>query len=359
MTLIVSDTNPTHAQDAPSRTVSSLNGLWQFRRDGEENWKTVSVPASFESHEGADFDGVGWYRLRLPEEFAIRGNQRALVRFEAAATETEVFCNGQSVGKHLGGWTPFECDISSYLLQRASDQAIELTVRVDERVGHNSQGFLPVFAPHFGGIWQDVSLILRSHVAIDDLKLFARGDVPSQTLRFEVPLCSFHLDRSTTSRATHLRVSSKRWNEKDPTNPWVWERVVPLENNCLKKLNDSGSASQEVQLPVEVALWSPDNPALYVCQVDLLAESPSGLEWIDRTQCRAAFRTITADGDRILLNGNPLSVRGILNWGYAPPDTAPSTSQAFWQKEIDLVRSHGFNLMKFCLWVPPKDRIGR
>lgn len=343
--------NLAHPQDASVRTVASLNGDWQFRRDGQETWKTIRVPASFESHEGTDFDGIGWYRIQLPENMVLQDNQRAVVRFEASATETDVFCNGQPVGQHLGGWTPFECDISSQVRQRPPDTPIELTLRVDERVGHNSQGFLPVFAPHFGGIWQDVSLIIRSDVGIDDLKLFAHGDAGSQTLRVEIPIRATH---PTTNRVTHVRVSSKRWDAKDPEAPWIWETTVPIENDCLKKLNESGSASQEVQLPVDMVLWSPADPALYVCRVDLLAQTTTSVAIVDRTRCRAAFRTITADGDRILLNGHPISVRGVLNWGYAPPDTAPSTAEAFWLQELDLVRRYGFNLMKFCLWVPPR-----
>lgn len=351
LTAVISDADLVRSQDATVRTVRSLNGDWQFRRDRDEIWKTVRVPSSFESHEGTAFDGIGWYRMTLPEDISVLDNQHAIVRFDACATETEIFCNGQSVGQHLGGWTPFECDITTQLRRKASGQPIELTVRVDERVGHNSQGFLPVFAPHFGGIWQNVSLILRSDVAIDDLKLFARGDVASQSLRVEVPLLSNH---PSANRATHIRVCSKRWIAKDPTNPWQWETIVPIHEDCLKKLNDSGIALQEVQLPVDVSLWSPSNPALYVCRVELLHESSGNRAIIDQTQCRSAFRTITANGERILLNGNPISIRGVLNWGYAPPDTAPSTSEMFWQNELELVRSYGFNLMKFCLWVPPK-----
>lgn len=351
ITAIASHTHRAYSQEPAGRTVSSLNGLWQFRRDGQNDWKTITLPASFESHEGTSFDGVGWYRIQLPESLSVRNNQRAIVRFEASATETEVFCNGYSVGSHLGGWTPFECDITAQLLQKSLGQPNELTVRVDERVGHNSQGFLPVFAPHFGGIWQDVSLILRSDVAIDDRKLFARGDAASRTLRVDIPILA---NPPTKTRITHARVFSKRWNPEVPHTPWSWEIIVPLDNDCLKELSESGNASQEVQLPVEVALWSPSDPALYVCQVDLLAHSSSGFDLLDRTHCRAAFRTIAAEGDRILLNGNPISVRGVLNWGYAPPGTAPSTSEAFWREELELVRSYGFNLMKFCLWVPPK-----
>lgn len=347
----VFDANLVRSQDADIRTVMSLNGDWQFRREPEETWKTVSLPASFESHEGIGFDGIGWYRTKLPESLSIRDNQRVMVRFDACATETEVFCNGQSVGQHLGGWTPFECDITSQVRRSVSGQPTELTVRVDERVGHNSQGFLPVFAPHFGGIWQNVALVVRSDVAIDDLKLFARGDVAAQSLRVEVPI---RLESLSAARPTHIRVCSKHRNANDATTPWRWETIVPMGSDCLKKLNDSGNASQEVELPVDVALWSPSDPVLYECRIDLLSQSTGGYELIDQKQCRAAFRTITADGDRILLNGNPILIRGVLNWGYAPPDTTPSLSETFWQKELGLARSYGFNLMKFCLWVPPK-----
>jgi len=101
--MVISDANFVRSQDATVRTVRSLNGDWQFRRDRDEIWKTVRVPSSFESHEGTAFDGIGWYRMTLPEGISVLDNQLAIIRFDACATETEVFCNGQSVGQHLGG----------------------------------------------------------------------------------------------------------------------------------------------------------------------------------------------------------------------------------------------------------------
>ena len=44
----------------------------------------------------------------------------------------------------------------------------------------------------------------------------------------------------------------------------------------------------------------------------------------DRVTTRVGFRTMQVDGSRLLLNGEPLSVRGMLNWGYAPPRLTPS-----------------------------------
>jgi hypothetical protein len=44
----------------------------------------------------------------------------------------------------------------------------------------------------------------------------------------------------------------------------------------------------------------------------------------------------------------------LLNWGYSPPAVEPNPGEAFWRSELEFARANGFNLMKFCLWVPPK-----
>jgi hypothetical protein len=69
---------------------------------------------------------------------------------------------------------------------------------------------------------------------------------------------------------------------------------------------------------------------------------------------RAAFRKAEARGDRLLLNDRPVSIRGVLNWGYYPPRLAPYPDERRFGRDLELARSWGFNLMKFCLWVPPR-----
>ena len=146
-----------------------------------------------------------------------------------------------------------------------------------------------------------------------------------------------------------------RSKKEDPNAPWQWKATLPIPGDRLKELTETGSTDVQVALPVDVVMWSPDSPVLYSCEIELLNETSNApYEEVDRLQCRAAFRTIAADGDRILLNGQPIQVRGVLNWGYAPPDTAPSISEEFWNNELELLRNYGFNLMKFCLWMPPK-----
>ena len=44
----------------------------------------------------------------------------------------------------------------------------------------------------------------------------------------------------------------------------------------------------------------------------------------------------------------------MLNWGYSPPLVTPSTDEEHFRTELQLARSLGFNMMKFCLWIPPQ-----
>lgn len=318
---------------APSsvRQTISLNGEWEFQRDGAPatDWKSVTVPSSFESHEGPDFNGVGWYRKRVPA-FDLPPGRRALIHFQAAATEAEVWWNGARLGSHLGGWTPFRFDITELVRQAPAGQAHELRVRLDEKVGHNTQGFLPIIAPHFGGLWQEVELLLVPDTYGDDLRLLAVGDVGRSEFHLELPLLGTPLAR-TPVVSLHFRLRGEDEWRALAARSWISNGVLSV----VAPLADPW-------------LWSPTEPHLYELRLRVGGEDG------DLIETRAAFRQIEVFGPQLRLNGEPLQVRGLLNWGYSAPRTEPNPGEAVWQRELELARGLGFNLMKFCLWVPPR-----
>ncbi len=75
---------------------------------------------------------------------------------------------------------------------------------------------------------------------------------------------------------------------------------------------------------------------------------------VDQVEVMASVRSVTTEGLELRLNGKPLAIRGVLNWGYAPPRIAPSIDPNWMREEIMAAKQMGFNLMKFCLWVPPR-----
>ncbi|MFM8401458.1 MAG: sugar-binding domain-containing protein, partial [Pirellula sp.] len=172
-----------------------LHERWEFRPEGQATWEPVSLPSTFESHQGVGFDGVGWYRKRFPRILTTDSelrSKRLVLRFHGVATRATLWCDGKQVAEHLGGWTPFECDITDFVLRPRSGQQTpegskaeespgalqdcEVLLKVDELVGHNSQGFLPVFAPHFGGIWKPIEAYFVDPVWIDTKELFVWGE---------------------------------------------------------------------------------------------------------------------------------------------------------------------------------------
>ncbi|MBP7936220.1 MAG: hypothetical protein KA354_16380 [Phycisphaerae bacterium] len=72
------------------------------------------------------------------------------------------------------------------------------------------------------------------------------------------------------------------------------------------------------------------------------------------SQRPAARSRARADGTTLVVDGTPFNVRGILHWGYYPELRQPNPSEEQIRREIADVKSLGFNLIKFCLWIPPE-----
>ena len=64
---------------------------------------------------------------------------------------SEKLADGEKVGTHLRGWTPFRFDVTELARKAPLSNAHEIRMRLDEKVGHGTQGFLAVIEPHFGG----------------------------------------------------------------------------------------------------------------------------------------------------------------------------------------------------------------
>jgi hypothetical protein len=304
----------------------SLDGAWTLRAEPLDeshlSLKNTVVPGAFETTLGPTFDGVAWYRRALP--LPAERCQRVRVEFAAVATHATVFCNGKEVGQHLGGWTPFRVDVTDSLLWNGQDS---LEVRVDEKVGHNTQGFLPIIQPHFGGIWQGTQLCLDRGPVLDRLGLFLFGK-GNGDLVYAVPTLG--------PSAGRLEVVLTIRNGAEVAATAQFE-VEP------------GLATTGVLKVPSPTLWSTVHPHLYTVHAALRHEDRT----LDEIERKVGFRDLRSDATRILWNERSLQVRGILHWGYSPPHLAPPTDPAFWRRQLQDFKTLGFNCLKCCLWVPP------
>jgi hypothetical protein len=70
-------------------------------------------------------------------------------------------------------------------------------------------------------------------------------------------------------------------------------------------------------------------------------------------QCPPARQRSATRGTQLLVDGQPFRVRGMLHWGYYPELPTPWPTDEMIRREITDLKAMGFNLIKFCLWVPP------
>ncbi len=321
-----------------------LCGIWEILPDANDigieerwyepghkgAWQPIVVPSSWETVLGTEFDGIAWYR----KQFHLSqgdSDRRVLLRFHGAATEARVWVNGKAAGSHTGPWTAFTLDVTRMV---DMGEPTEVIVRLDEKVGHSTQGFLPIIAPHFGGLWQTVEVLLKKAAWLDDVRITmdaTRINVAQGTgmLRVSVPISGqapegatlrFGLWQDAQVLGQHAVVSAR-----DPIVQWLWQGKVNV--------------------------WDVGKPNLYTVQIELLGSDSHVLDVVRR---RVGFRRVTAKGPQILLNGQPLIVRGVLSWGYYPPLLAPAPDRALFRKQLQYFRACGFNLIKFCLWLPPQ-----
>jgi len=335
-------------------------------REGGE--RVATVPSAWESFVATDFDGVAEYRRVFTADESAEvdrwlgdavGIDDRLLRivFDGVATEATVSCNGVKVGEHLGGWTPWAAELNDAWVTGGPN---EIVVRVDEKVGHHTQGFLPVFAPHFGGIWQPVRMeVVPSRRVLADQTLVTGRFSNDGNHRIDVDIALS--DEVTIGMSLRITVKPPRrvLRYENATQP-VWQ----IDDNARAddtfiKIQDHHLATRRVtaSIPIENALpWSPDTPWLYPVETVLyeVERNDRPPRSVHRSEFRTGIRAATTRGHQLLLNGQPIILRGLLNWGYAPPSTAPSIDPEFMIDELRQTRRLGLNMMKFCLWIPPK-----
>jgi hypothetical protein len=326
-----------------------LNGEWDFARDpagsaspermaAPDQWsERIVVPFAWETEASsieAQWLEHGWYRrsLTVPADWA---GQRVVLHFGAVHHHAQVWINGTKVGEHEGGYTPFEFDITDALggADSAAEGTAEATLLVkvwapaDKReIVHGKQRSIPrdvydicAFTPS-SGIWQPVWLEARPATHLADVALTPADSLDAVVAAIVVAGPNAHGARVT------VEVAGRRVQA-------VAESVDPSGDT---------RASAVVTVPIaEPRLWSPDDPHLYPVLVGL--ESPDGA---DKVAAATGLRRVETRGSQILLNGQRLYLRGVLDQGYWPRTgiTAPD-DQAF-VRDIEIAREAGFNLVR-------------
>ncbi|MDO4900786.1 beta-glucuronidase [Actinomyces sp.] len=295
-------------RNSASRSVISLDGVWRFQLDPDDagragNWfatplsdpRPMPVPASFNDvttdPEVHDHVGPVWYERDAFAPHSL-GGDRLILRFGSVTHEACVWVDGVQVAEHVGGYLPFEADITDRV---TPGKTFRITVRVDNRLSWQSipPGYLtedslgrPVqryFHDFFNyaGIHRSVALYTRPPIAVTDVTITTdytdspEGSTGHVTYSVEAP------------GAEHIRV------------------VVRDAAGAEVAHADGATGTLDI---ADVHLWRPGAGYLYTLEAH--ARSSADDAGADVYPQRFGVRTVEVRDCQFLINGEPFYFRG-------------------------------------------------
>lgn len=233
------------------------------------DWNTQSDQLFF-------YEGTIWYKKSF--DYQRRPNTRVFVYFGAANYLADVYLNGEKIGQHEGGFTPFNFEITNLV----RDTGNFLIVKVDNKRRRDAVPTLMTDWWNYGGLTRDVKLIETPNTFVHDYFIqLQKGS--RERIGGWVKLAGDKLNQRITVRIPEAGVS--------------------------KSFTTNAGGVAVIDFNADLKLWSPENPKLY--DVTIEAET-------DHVRDQIGFRSIETRGTDILLNGRPIFLRGVCLHEEAP-----------------------------------------
>ncbi|WP_159887318.1 glycoside hydrolase family 2 protein [Paenibacillus puerhi] len=270
--------------------------------------------------------GAGWYKKSFTAD--AEWKERSVTLHVGGVTlEAWVWLNGQFIGYHLGHLTPFELSMDEALRFGERNELVIVVANTrTDRIGCSIRGFQGKSA----GITRSVYLQVTGETRIRDC--YVRPNAVRDQLIWE-------MDIAHKSAAAQLTID--------------WEIVDPLIGQKIAK------GSQNVSYPLSrwttevfgLEAWSDRNPRLYQLRFILR----DGIRILDTHEQPFGFRNMEALGRKLLLNGEPVLLRGLTDHAYFPETCTVPTARSFYMDTLQKLKRIGFNWIRFHTWTPPEE----
>ncbi len=303
--------------------------------------KSVRVPGILQEALPG-YHGVAWYwKDFVPPESPYRGG-RCLVRFHAVDYMAEVWMNGEAIGAHEGGETPFTLDASKALVLEATNR---LAVRVLNPKDEPIDGIILSQTPHrnkvakgigvggsynSGGIMEPVEVFWVPEVHISDA--YVRPDWKSGDVRVQA---SFH-NAGNAAVPCQLEFVVAAASASEPVATLKVEREIP-----------AGDSQAEWTLAVpQRRLWQLEDPFLYRLSTRL-----RGGTWKDTHErvTRFGFRDFRVVDGFFRLNGKRIFLKSSHTGNHCPIGAVvpPANAYDLLRKDLVFMKASGFNTIRF------------
>ncbi len=302
-TFAVTGTPSTLITNLSGRTVISLDGAWRaivdpyaigtgmrFYEDAKPKTPRDLVEYNFDESEMLNvpgdwntqrsdlffYEGSVWYRKSF--SYQKHKQARVFVYFGAANYRATVYLNGQKLGEHEGGFTPFNFEVTDQIRDGENFLIVEVN---SQRKLENVPSAVTDFW-NYGGLTRDVSLVEVPETFIQD---------------YSVQLAKNSLDEIDG------------WVKLNGARAPQQVTVQISEAGIKQAVTTDDNGYGHFHFSAKLKLWSPEDPKLYEVVFSTAGHSISD---------QIGFRSIEARGTKIFLNGKPIWLRGIALHEEAP-----------------------------------------
>ncbi|MDO6518767.1 glycoside hydrolase family 2 protein [Zobellia uliginosa] len=295
--VFLSSCSPKKGDTVLKNETLSLNGEWHFLASNEESeeqlltadyteWDTLTVPGNWDvENKYAHFKGKGYYQrnFTLPENWQ---KKQVRLKFDAVYETSKVWLNGELLGEHEGGYTPFEFNITDHL---RTDKPNSILVMADNTFRRGAWWA-------WGGISRDVSLLAHNDVRLVRQHISAVPDFDNGVVDFAI---SYKIENNSDTpqnlniNPEILGPDHKSWQ------PETLEVTVTANETTEKVL----TFKKELK---EVELWHFDRPHLYVLNSSLVSNDQE----VDAVSDKFGIRKMEAIGEQLFLNNEAVRLNG-------------------------------------------------
>ncbi len=302
---------PFENQDNPGKGAFFTNAKRADKADLVEydfdKMEDLKIPGDWNSQEEKLFyyEGTVWLKKSFEYKRTAKG-KRVFLYFGAANYRSDVYFNGKKLGAHVGGFTPFQYEVTDHLKVGSNF----VVVKVDNKRIKHEVPTLNTDWWNYGGITRDVKLIETSETFISD-----------------------YVVQLDSNKLINIKVQLD--------GPELAKQAVTIDIpalNISKSIVTNASGKGMLSISSEnIAYWSPDSPKLY--QVKLSTSQ-------DEIEDQIGFRTIDTNGPDILLNGKSIFLKGISIHEESPITKGRCNSKDDAKQLLKWVKSLGCNYVR-------------
>jgi len=295
----------------------NLNGYWNFGFEENNLDQRILVPFPWGSalSEVEDKGDIAWYSREITIPRSWKGKRVFLV-VGASDWKTEVWLNGESLGYHEGGYTPFEFELKDV----KPGVPYPLVLKVDDTYSeahlYGKQGY-----GNARGIWQTVYLEARGYNFIKSLHF--TPDIDASNVKVDVAL-DYPAEEIGSFRLAFHTGGQPDFEAPIEEGAQQMSYVVPIENQHL---------------------WDLEDPFLYevtasICSIDKVVDQVNSY-WGQRKV--GVAKLPGTDYSYVALNNKPLYLQLTLDQSYHPEGFYTFPSDEFMRNEIEISKKLGLN----------------